>query len=861
MSRIRAIFVAACGVLLLVGSVGPGPASASALVTISGAVVLSDGVTPAEDVRVEWNSTNGPATGSAVTDSSGEFLLLHVTPGAIRVSLRFGPLPFGSEVVVTDPLIVTADVPDLGLSLPELQAMSVEATDVGGAPISGYACLRVDPADDAPPPPPGFSVTQRVLPVAFDMADGHPAVMLLQRDEAGGSPDLVRWCQPTDANGRADLATLERPWLRYSAAVAESSGALRSALSPSYAPVAGLHVPVVLPDVVDVSVRVVRSDGSPVTASVTVAWSSEVGLARGEVTTGSAGSFILTGVPPGRVSVTLASEELLPPETSARASGEVGAGQELTLSLPPVTEVRVLGQDAAGAARPSLRLCIAEVMFQSIHRPIYVQTRYSMADGWSTPQVVQQLYSGSWNDSAATSLNCAETGPDGYAVLPVLAGDGHLAVIAVDADGTTRPAWRSSFLVAQGSPVTVATVEEDLVAVSGTLRAFDGAPVSDAQVNWYPPTGAWVRSATTDDAGQYAVLVPRGTALVGDVRSENWVKGTIVRRHRPPGMSFAGDTTVHDITLPPVNQVRVRALDSHGVPAVGVEACLDDIRILPSGGEWSGMQILGWGNSGCEVVNAEGEAVLSYLAGDPRPLRVIVADPRNLNRSVTSQDFDPASDGLIELVLPDIPGAPDQMVVEQQRRTTSAVIRWAAPTDDGGADVTGYDIRLTADPSATDSAGLRSVRSAQQPLTINIDDPQARSYKADGLLPGMVYSVAVRAKNKVGLGVAAVSRVLIKSLPARVTWFTVAFPRRGQAVVSWRAPRATRALPILRYEFCTAKCSRASEWQALGRNGAGPVRSVMLTRLIQYRTYSIQVRAVNRIGPGPGEIYRFSPRA
>ncbi|MEI5676382.1 MULTISPECIES: family 43 glycosylhydrolase [unclassified Nocardioides] len=90
----------------------------------------------------------------------------------------------------------------------------------------------------------------------------------------------------------------------------------------------------------------------------------------------------------------------------------------------------------------------------------------------------------------------------------------------------------------------------------------------------------------------------------------------------------------------------------------------------------------------------------------------------------------------VEAVPIEVPGVPGMPVVSQ-RSSTGAVVSWTAPTQDGGADVTGYRVRVTRGGSQV----------SEQEVT-------GTSVSLAGLTAGETYQVTVAARNSAGYGAA-----------------------------------------------------------------------------------------------------------
>jgi hypothetical protein len=86
------------------------------------------------------------------------------------------------------------------------------------------------------------------------------------------------------------------------------------------------------------------------------------------------------------------------------------------------------------------------------------------------------------------------------------------------------------------------------------------------------------------------------------------------------------------------------------------------------------------------------------------------------------------------------PGAPTKVAVSTNQATRAVTLRWAPPTRNGGAKVTGY--RLTRDGRDARGRGR---------ITVAVPRSTTR-YTFKNLREGAAYGVTVRAVNRVGAG-------------------------------------------------------------------------------------------------------------
>lgn len=156
-------------------------------------------------------------------------------------------------------------------------------------------------------------------------------------------------------------------------------------------------------------------------------------------------------------------------------------------------------------------------------------------------------------------------------------------------------------------------------------------------------------------------------------------------------------------------------------------------------------------------------------------------------------------------------------------------VSWAAPGDDGGAPVTGYQLTTTPGGQSITVAG------------------EVRTATLTGLSDGTAYWVLVAAVNSAGTGQARMSHRVIPqvTVPGQPTGVTAASESSG-AQVSWQPPQSDGGSAITGYAVTVAETGQTIT--------AGPdARSVTIGGLTQGASYGFTVAAVNVQGQGPGQ--------
>jgi predicted phage tail protein len=181
----------------------------------------------------------------------------------------------------------------------------------------------------------------------------------------------------------------------------------------------------------------------------------------------------------------------------------------------------------------------------------------------------------------------------------------------------------------------------------------------------------------------------------------------------------------------------------------------------------------------------------------------------------------------------------------------SALVRWTAPTGDGGAPVTGYEVQALNSATNVPVGALRTAAATATQLTVT------------GLTNGTTYTFRVRAVNVVGTGAFsansnAVTPVGVAAAPATVAVTTGAIGGAATATVAWTAPPTDGGSAITGYRVTA---------QRLNPNGtvngapttlpttASTDRSLVFTApagTAQNTRYAFTVQAINGVGVGAG---------
>ena len=192
-----------------------------------------------------------------------------------------------------------------------------------------------------------------------------------------------------------------------------------------------------------------------------------------------------------------------------------------------------------------------------------------------------------------------------------------------------------------------------------------------------------------------------------------------------------------------------------------------------------------------------------------------------------------------------IPGAPENLGIVTG--STTATLTWdMAPN--GGSPLTGHQYRLSTDGGATYGAWI------DIPTSDEAGD-NADGYTVTGLTNGTAYTIEVRAMNDVGEGpesnsVTGTPEATAPAAPEDLSIFTM----DAQANLSWTVGDDGGA-PLLRHQYRLSTDGGVTWglWVDIPNSGGGHANAGTFTvdGLANGTRYTVQVRAVNGVDPGP----------
>ena len=187
-----------------------------------------------------------------------------------------------------------------------------------------------------------------------------------------------------------------------------------------------------------------------------------------------------------------------------------------------------------------------------------------------------------------------------------------------------------------------------------------------------------------------------------------------------------------------------------------------------------------------------------------------------------------------------IPGTPT-MLEAQANGETAITVSWDPPTDDGGAEITGYQVRVSIDGTDNSYSTLTSTAGS------------VRFYVHGGLKPGETRHYQVRAQNLIGWGAFSPSAfaTTLTGVPT-APQLTVQANGATEIKLSWGKPD-DRGSDILGYVL--GESDDGNDWNALASLGADKTEYAH-TGLTAGTVKRYRVRAFNGNGAGQWSTYR-----
>ena len=183
------------------------------------------------------------------------------------------------------------------------------------------------------------------------------------------------------------------------------------------------------------------------------------------------------------------------------------------------------------------------------------------------------------------------------------------------------------------------------------------------------------------------------------------------------------------------------------------------------------------------------------------------------------------------------PGVPRSLSAEADG-TSEIDLAWRAPTDDGGARVTGYFVEVSDDGGATWRDLVANTRNTRT------------TYSHTGLEPATTRHYRVSAINRIGVGEASrvESATTDATVPDAPTGLVATATTPTQIDLVWVAPDYDGGAPVTGYRIEVSETGAA--WADLAPNTGSASTTYSHTGLLPGSTRFYRVSAINRVGTG-----------
>ena len=183
------------------------------------------------------------------------------------------------------------------------------------------------------------------------------------------------------------------------------------------------------------------------------------------------------------------------------------------------------------------------------------------------------------------------------------------------------------------------------------------------------------------------------------------------------------------------------------------------------------------------------------------------------------------------------PGVPRSLSAEADG-TSEIDLAWRAPTDDGGASVTGYRVEVSDDGGATWRDLVAKTRNTRT------------TYSHTGLEPATTRHYRVSAINRIGVGEASrvASATTDATVPDAPTGLVATSTTSTQIDLVWIAPDYDGGAPVTAYRIEVSETGAA--WADLVPNTGSASTTYSHTGLLPGSTRFYRVSAINRVGTG-----------
>ncbi|MFI5934531.1 fibronectin type III domain-containing protein [Actinoplanes sp. NPDC051494] len=385
----------------------------------------------------------------------------------------------------------------------------------------------------------------------------------------------------------------------------------------------------------------------------------------------------------------------------------------------------------------------------------------------------------------------AGTGGTGAPVAgPALSSPIQADSMAIDGTGNVYVSWVARAYVLR-------------ITAGGTLAVFAGTGTAGATT-----TGLLTGLTALNQPVSVAVDAS-GNVYIGDAGNRRIYRIAVL------GLtiaSFAGNgtsgTPVPGSATSPVPTPSAMAIDSAGTVFVSETTSHQILSFTTAGG--APTLVAGTGGTGTPVAGA---ATASPL-GATLALAAPAADSLLVG--------DRTGNYLLRIAAPTVPDAPAGLSATPAN--TAATLTFTAPAD-GGSAITGYQV-------STDGLTWS---------TLATTGTTTRTGTVSGLLNGVEYTVRVRAVNAVGTSAASTGTTVTPATVPGAPTLAVATGGDASITMAYVAPLNNGGSAVTAYQ---TSIDAGATWSTLAANGT-------ITGLTNGTAYTVLIRAVNAVGPGP----------
>ena len=413
----------------------------------------------------------------------------------------------------------------------------------------------------------------------------------------------------------------------------------------------------------------------------------------------------------------------------------------------------------------------------------------------------------------------------------------HYRVSAINSAGTGKPSNVASATTKE-TGTTVPGAPTDLTATARGQSRIDLAWAAPSSDGGSPVTGYQVE-VSVNAGTAWTVLVSNTNSSTTNY-SQTGLSAATTRHYRVSAINAEGTGPVSNVASTRTG-AGVPGAPSGLVAARKGQSQIDLIWTAPSddgGSEVTGYRIefsKNGGQSWLVLVNNTASAATTYSdtglsPGTSRHYRVSAI---NAEGTGPASNIAHASAGITT------PGAPTNLTAAAQGQTRIALF-WAAPSDSGGAAVTGYRIEVS------ENAGLG------WGVLVQNTGSTSTTHSHTGLAAGTTRHYRVSAINAAGIGPASnvAQATTGASAPDAPTELKAKANGTSQIDLSWTAPANDGGSPIIGYRI-QASSDQEPGWFTLADNTGSPATLYSHANLSPASTWRYRVQAINAVDKGP----------